>query len=94
MKKLIFAIGLLLLVTGCGPRLIYPHLDWLIPSYVDDYISLNREQSGLLEKRLLEGLDWHCRTQLPVYAQSLRELAKDLEDPRQPVRYLAEYREC
>jgi len=87
MKKLIFTICLLLVVSGCGPRLIYPHLDWLIPSYVDDYISLNREQSGLLEKRLLQVLDWHCRTQLPVYAQSLRELAKALEDPSQPVSY-------
>jgi len=87
MKKLIFTICLLLVVSGCGPRLIYPHLDWLIPSYVDDYISLNREQSGLLEKRLLQVLDWHCRTQLPVYAQSLRELAKDLEDHSQPVSY-------
>ena len=87
MKKLIFTICLLLVVSGCGPRLIYSHLDWLIPFYVDDYISLNREQSGLLEKRLLQVLDWHCRTQLPAYAQSLRELAKDLEDPRQPVSY-------
>ena len=87
MKKLIFTICLLLVVSGCGPRLIYPHLNWLIPFYVDDYISLNREQSGLLEKRLLEVLDWHCRTQLPVYAQSLRELAKDLEDISQPVSY-------
>jgi molecular chaperone GrpE (heat shock protein) len=87
MKKLIFSICLLLLVTGCGPRLVYPHLDWLIPFYVDDYISLNREQSSLLEKRLLQVLDWHCRTQLPAYAQSLRELAKDLENPRQPVSY-------
>jgi hypothetical protein len=87
MKKLIFPICLLLVVTGCGPRLIYPHLDWLIPFYVDNYISLNREQSSLLEKRLLQVLDWHCRTQLPVYAQSLRELAKDLENPRQPVSY-------
>ena len=85
MKKLIFPICLLLVVTGCGPRLIYPHLDWLIPFYVDDYISLNHEQSSLLEKRLLQVLDWHCRTQLPAYAQSLRELAKDLENPRRPV---------
>jgi len=85
MKKLISTICLLLVVSGCGPGLIYPHLDWLIPFYVDDYISLNREQSSLLEKRLLRVLDWHCRTQLPVYAQSLRELAKDLEDPRQPI---------
>ena len=87
MKKLIFALCLLLWVTGCGPRLVYPHLDWLIPFYVDDYISLNREQSSLLEQRLLQVLDWHCRTQLPAYAQSLRELAKDLGNPRQPVSY-------
>ena len=87
MKKLIFIICLLLVVSACGPRMIYPHLDWLIPFYVDDYISLNREQSSLLEKRLVRVLEWHCRTQLPVYAQSLRELAKDLEDPRQTVSY-------
>jgi len=85
MKKLIFSICLLLLVSGCGPRLIYPHLHWLIPFYVDDYISLNRKQSSLLEERLLRLLDWHCRTQLSVYARSLREMAKDLEDPYQPV---------
>ena len=79
MKKLIFSLCLLFLLTGCGPRLVYPHLDWLIPFYVDDYISLNRKQGSMLEKRLLQVLDWHCRTQLPAYAQSLRELAKDLE---------------
>jgi len=85
MRKIIFSVCLLVLVSGCGPRLIYPHLNWLIPFYVDDYISLNREQSSLLEERLLRVIDWHCRTQLPVYARLLRELAKDLADPRQPV---------
>lgn len=85
MKKIISTICLLLVLAGCGPRWIYPHLGWLIPFYVDDYISLNREQNSSLEKRLLRVLDWHCRTQLPVYAQSLRELAKDLEDPRHPI---------
>lgn len=87
MKKFIFTICLLLVATGCGPRLIYPHLGWLIPFYVDNYISLNRQQSSALEKRLLRVLDWHCRTQLTVYARSLRELAKDLEDPHHPIRY-------
>jgi len=87
MKKFISTICLLLVLAGCGPRWIYPHLGWLIPFYVDDYISLNREQNSSLEKRLLRVLDWHCRTQLPVYAQSLRELAKDLEDPRHPISY-------
>jgi hypothetical protein len=87
MKNFIILLCLLFLLTGCGPRLVYPHLDWLIPFYVDDYISLNREQGSMLEKRLLQVLDWHCRTQLPAYAQSLRELAKDLDNPRQPVSY-------
>jgi len=87
MKKLIFSICLLLVVSGCGPKLIYTHLDWLIPFYVGDYISLNQEQDSLLEKQLMRVLDWHCRTQLPVYAQLLRKLAKDFKDPRQPVSY-------
>ena len=87
MIKLIFSFCLLLVVSGCGPKLLYPHLNWLIPFYVDDYISLNPEQSSVLEERLLRVLDWHCRTQLPVYARSLREMAKDLEDPLHPLRY-------
>ena len=87
MKNFIISLCLLFLLTGCGPRLVYPHLDWLIPFYVDDYISLNREQGSMLEKRLLQVLDWHCRTQLPAYAQSLRELAKDLDNPSQPLSY-------
>jgi hypothetical protein len=87
MKNIIISICLLFLLTGCGPRLVYPHLDWLIPFYVNDYISLNREQDSMLEKRLLQVLDWHCRTQLPAYAQSLRALAQDLDNPSQPFSY-------
>jgi hypothetical protein len=87
MIKLIFSFCLLLVVSGCGPKLLYPHLNWLIPFYVDDYISLNREQSSLLEERLARVLDWHCRTQLPAYARSLEELTKDLKDPLYPLSY-------
>ncbi len=87
MIKLIFCFCLLLVVSGCGPKLLYPHLNWMIPYYVDNYISLNPEQSSTLEQRLLQVLDWHCRTQLPAYAQSLREMAKDFEAPLHPVRH-------
>ena len=75
------------LISGCGPRFVYPNLEWLIPLYVDDYISLNRAQSTMLEKRLSQQLDWHCRTQLPLYAESLKELAEDLRDRSHPVTY-------
>ncbi|WP_372680093.1 DUF6279 family lipoprotein [Desulfosarcina sp.] len=63
----------------------YPNLDWLIPWYVDDYITLNQEQSRLLENRLINALDWHCHTQLPAYGQTLKDLAYDLDDSRLPL---------
>ena len=75
----------LALVLGCGPGFIYPHLDWMIPWYVDDYISLNSDQSSMLKTRLMHQLDWHCQTQLAAYADYLREIAADFDNPRQPV---------
>ena len=79
MKKLICISFSLILVFGCGPGFIYPHLDWLIPWYIDDYISLNSDQSSMLKSRLMQQLDWHCRTQLSAYAEYLRNIAADFE---------------
>jgi hypothetical protein len=86
MKTVILIILLLLGVVGCGLRMTYPNLDWLIPWYVDDYITLNQEQRSELEKRLVHALDWHCHTQLPMYAHMLKALANDLDDPVRPLR--------
>ena len=72
----IFLIAVVL--VSCGPRLVYPHLDWLIPWYLSDYISLDSDQKSMLGDRLSKLLDWHCRTQLPAYATTLRELRQDL----------------
>ena len=79
MKKLICISFCLVLIFGCGPGYIYPHLDWLIPWYVDDYISLNSEQSSMLKSRLMQQLNWHCRTQLTVYADFFRDISVDFE---------------
>ena len=85
MKKLICIPICLFLVFGCGPGFVYPHLDWMIPWYVDDYISLNSDQSSMLKSRLMHQLDWHCQTQLAAYAGYLREIAADFENPQKPV---------
>ena len=85
MKKLTACIIILVSLAACGPRLVYHHLDWLIPWYVSDYISLDSDQKNLLEKRLSILLDWHCRTQLPVYALTLRALGGDLANSADPV---------
>jgi hypothetical protein len=80
MKKTIIILAIFLSLAGCGPKLIYPNLDWLIPWYVSDYISLDAAQRSLLEERLIHFLSWHCRTQLPAYADTLRLFAGDLKE--------------
>ena len=85
MKTIAAIIIITVALTGCGPRLVYQHLDWLIPWYVSDYITLDSDQKNLLEERLAMLLDWHCRTQLPVYANTLRALGRDLANRADPV---------
>ncbi len=87
MKKISSIIIWLILVVGCGPGFIYPHLDWLIPWYIDDYISLNSDQSSMLKSRLMQRLDWHCRTQLSAYAEYLRDIAADFDKPSPSITY-------
>ena len=85
MKKRLLIPVLIIILIGCGTRLVYFHLDWLIPWYIGDYISLDSEQKNMLEKRLAAQLDWHCRTQLPVYAETLRGLGRDFADTDHPL---------
>lgn len=85
MKKITIVVGWLLLLSACGPRLYYPSLDRLIPWYVNDYVSLEPGQSSRLKTRLARQLDWHCRTQLPEYAEFLRDLRREVDDSSRPL---------
>jgi len=77
----------LFVIAGCGPRFIYPHLNWLIPWYIGGYISLDDTQKSMLQKRLLKQLEWHCRTQLPDYAMILRAMGREFGNPDQRLSY-------
>lgn len=85
MKKILVILLSTAVLVGCGPRLIYPHLEWLVPWYVSDFISLDKTQKNMLQERLLKQLDWHCRTQLATYAEVLRAVGRDFSEPNQPV---------
>lgn len=65
---------MLVLVTGCSFGFIYRQLDWLVPWYVNDYITLDANQHSVLEQRVLDQLEWHCRTQLSRYAAWFEQL--------------------
>jgi hypothetical protein len=85
MKKISALVIGLILLNACGPKLYYPNLDWLIPWYVDDYISLEPDQSSRLRTQLVRQLDWHCRTQLPEYAEFMRDLRREVDHSDRPV---------
>jgi hypothetical protein len=85
MKNRVIILFLAMVLAGCGTRLVYSQLDWLIPWYVSDYISLDGDQKTMLEARLSKLLDWHCRTQLPAYAATLRALGRNLGNSSEPV---------
>jgi hypothetical protein len=85
MKKILALVIGLILLSACGPKLYYPSLDWLIPWYVDDYISLEPDQSSRLRTQLARQLDWHCRTQLPEYAEFLLDLRREVDHSGRPV---------
>lgn len=84
----IILLALLLFLAACGVRFFYHQLDWLVPWYLRDYITLDDSQKSLLEKRLDATLDWHCRTQLPGYVVWLREADTMLRGDRVAVHQL------
>jgi hypothetical protein len=87
MKRKMLIVFFLLLVIGCGTRFFYYQLDWLIPYFLRDYISLNSEQKSILKERLVKQIDWHCKTQLADYSEALRSLSRDISNQEHPIDY-------
>ena len=66
--------------SGCAVKLLYNQLDWLVPWYLSDYLDMNGEQDDFFDERLERYLAWHRKSQLPVYAVLLRDVADDVDD--------------
>jgi hypothetical protein len=87
MRKIVAILVISLVLVGCGPRIFYPHLDWVILWYMNDFFSLNSRQSAYVKQSIRQQMRWHCRTQLKNYARWLRELHRDLQNPNDPITY-------
>ena len=72
LRRLVLIACSALLLAGCGLRFAYSQLDWLLPWYLRDYVTLNAGQRSELDVRLVGLLDWHCRSHLPEYVGLLR----------------------
>lgn len=73
LRTITVALALTVLLSACGVRYMYSQLDWIVPWYLRDYVTLSADQRVLLDRRLAQRLDWHCRSQLPAYALLLRK---------------------
>lgn len=70
-------------LTACSRlNLAYRNLDTLIPWTLNDYLEMDRDQRRHLQAHLREHLDWHCRTQLPSYLDSLQHLRQQIASAR------------
>ena len=78
--KCVLVLVMLLTLTACsGTRFFYNKLDTLIDWYVDDYVTLSREQSADFQNRVDQLLEWHRREELPAYTQLLTDFERSLD---------------
>lgn len=65
-------------LSACSAtRFAYNQLDWIVVWYLNGYFSLEEQQKDQLRDAVVRNLDWHRRTQLPKYAEYLRQLDRD-----------------
>lgn len=72
---------LALTLSGCSAtQFIYNRVDILVRWYLDDYVSLDREQQARFDDRFDLLIDWHRREELPVYGVLLDDALTILDD--------------
>ena len=71
---------LLAFLAGCSStRFAYNRLDFLVPWYLGDYVSLDRDQGRLLKAELQPFLEWHRQQELPRYIALLDRVEGKLD---------------
>jgi len=84
---------IVLTLSGCSAtQFIYNRVDILVRWYLDDYVSLDREQQARFDGRLEALLDWHRREELPTYAVLLDDALTILDEgvPLEDTRAMAD----
>lgn len=78
---LLAACALALLASCSATRLAYNRLDWLVAWEVGKFVELDGQSKRLFDDGFTSLWRWHRSTQLSVYAQDLREIARLTEGP-------------
>lgn len=81
LKISIILLGILLFATSCSLRIMYNRLDWIIPIYLNDYVSLTDQQEDFFDPAISLFLAWHRNKELPRYIQFVVALRKAQTHP-------------
>lgn len=80
MRGLSWCLIVLTLSSCSATQFIYNRVDILVRWYLDDYVSLDREQQARFDSRLEALLDWHRREELPAYVVLLDDALTILDE--------------
>ena len=81
--QLFFTLAMVMMLTSCSTRFFYNQLDWLMPWYLDDYVSVESHQEPYFDKTVDNFLTWHRYQQFPSYSDFLGQLKTIVEQPSQ-----------
>lgn len=76
--KIIVVLTLVAVIAACSFKTFYNNLDYLIPEYVEDRVTLDDVLEEKFKHRTQLLLDWHRSSQLEQYAVWMRSLQKVL----------------
>ena len=80
MLRILVLLLALVAISACSFKMVYNQLDYLIPQYVEDMVTLDDVLETKLEQRTLVLLNWHRKTQLLQYADWLRSVQQQVND--------------
>lgn len=94
MKKTLLLILFVVFLQGCSTfGFAYKKSDWLALWYIRDYVSLDQSQQQLLSKELNVLQQWHCASELPIYAKELRQLNSNILNDNVSFSYISDTRD-
>ncbi len=72
--KLFLLASIVLVLSACSFKTLYNNADWVLAGMVNDFITLSEEQETDVDKRIEQLMKWHRKSQLPIYAEDLKEI--------------------
>ena len=75
MKNILIFFLIIFFLTSCNTtKIFYNYGDFIVSWQVDNYFDLTKEQTEWIEKKSKFHLDWHRKTELPIYKEYLIEI--------------------